>query len=114
MHASRFGRAVLRWGAGWRHLSEHRNIRGYRDLPPLRRLVLDHRVAWMAVRTAGFWRAFFMLAVLVALSRIVVWDLDLEGWRRDAVSAAATLPVMPWMALARRRHIRAILARSGR
>jgi hypothetical protein len=111
MHASRVQRAVLRWWVGWRHLCERRNIGGYHDLPPRRRLALDQRVAWMAVRTAGFWRAVFMLAVLVALARIAMWELDLEGWRRDALSTAATLPVVPWMARARRRHIRAILAR---
>jgi hypothetical protein len=109
--ARQFRLAALRWRAGWGELLRRRDIRGYRDLPLGQRLLLDHRAAYSAVRSAGFWRVTFLLAVLATLWRIASWEFDLDGAGRDALGALAALPALPWAARARRRHIRALLAR---
>lgn len=102
-----------RWCAGWRLLVRHREIRGYRERPFAQRLLLDHRAAWLGVRTSGFCRAAFLLAVMAALWRIAIWQFDLEDWQRDTLGAVLAALVGPLMASARRRHLRKLLSRSS-
>jgi hypothetical protein len=50
-----------------------------------------------ALRTRGFWRGAFAVLAAAMAAQIVVWELDLGGWRRDGLLC---LPILSGWVLA--------------
>lgn len=94
---------------GYRRLLHHRDITGYRRLPLGQRLILDHLALWRWVRTPAFWRTVLHLTALVLAIEIICMELDLRGMVRNVLRALPPLGAAPLVALARHRHLRAIL-----
>lgn len=106
--------ASRRWRAGWTALLDHRDVPGYRDLCWCTRAWLDHRAAWGALATRGFWRIAFCTAASVTFAQILIWQHDLSGWQRDLLYSLPAVMAAPWMARGRRRQLRRLVRRPTR
>jgi hypothetical protein len=105
--------AIPNWLVAWREIAGYDDVPGYRQLPWLQRKKLDHVVLWRGFWSEGFWRAFFVVLTLVVLALIICWHWDLAGWRRDLLRCCPPLGAIPWLAAARKRHLRALLDPGG-
>jgi hypothetical protein len=103
--------AGMNWRNGIVAFLAYDEIEGYRELPFLERKKIDHLIVWRSLRTAGFWRAASWLLMIGLSLRIVSWQLDLTGWRRDLLGCVPLLIAAPWVAAGRKRHIRKLLRR---
>lgn len=102
--------AFRRWRAGWPRLARRESPPAYTGAGRLARLALDLAVVRRALADAG--TAFAVLAAVAAglAAHVLCWELDLHGWRRDAVLVLPAVLVAPWFATGRRRHLAAVLA----
>ena len=94
---------------GYMCLLRHRDIPGYRHLPVHRRVILDHRALWRWMRTAHFWRILLHLTALILAIEVICMELEIEGAKRTFLRSLPPLGAVPLVALARFRHLRAIL-----
>jgi hypothetical protein len=102
-----------RWASGWAALVRHHDVPGYRELGRLARLALELAVLRDALRAPGTWGAALTCSAVGLAAQILVWRLDLAGWRRDALLCLPLLLAAPWIAAGRRRRIAGLLARRG-
>ncbi len=103
-------RRLASWLKGWSDLAGHNEIPGYRELPWLSRKKLDHRALWRGLCSEGFWRAAAIVLMGVTVAHILGWHWDLTDWRQDLLRVLPILLATPWLAAARKRHLRAMLA----
>ena len=99
----------LSWTRGWPELARHHDVPGYRELGHVARLVLELAVLRSALVARDTWGAALACIAVGLAARIVAWDLDLSGWRRDALLCLPILLAAPWVAAGRRRHIAQLL-----
>ena len=97
------------WFAACRELTGYDDVPGYHQLRWRSRKKLDHLALWRGLRSAGFWRACVVVLILGLVAQILCWHLDLTGWRRDLLKSLPVLFTMPWLAAARKRHLRDLL-----
>lgn len=109
----RLRRAATRWCAGWSCLFTDGDAAGDAGLGLPQRLALNARAAGWALRTGSFWGLLGILVAMTLLWHVAVWELDLRGWRRDLPGAVLVMLMAPWVACARRRHVRILIARAG-
>jgi hypothetical protein len=105
----RYQTCIAAWFKAWPELSGYEDVPGYRDLPWLSRKKLDHLALWHGLRSESFWRAFFFIATFEIVAHILVWNWDLDDWPRDLLKSLPLILAMPWLAAARKRHIRNML-----
>lgn len=96
----------------YRDFFSHREIEGYSDLPFRRRKALDFRVIVIALGTGGFWKAVLVVAALALAIETVGLKLDLRDWRLELARMSLFFIIAPWIAGARKRHLRALLRRA--
>jgi hypothetical protein len=97
------------WAGAWRQVITYDDVPGYLELSWWRRKQLDHLVIWRGLGAEGFWRAAFFVVVIGLVTLIISWRLDLSGWRSDILRACPSLVALPWLAAARKRHLRALI-----
>ncbi len=104
------------WWSGWSDLARRGEIAGYDPLGLPARLWLDACCVAAAPLSRGFWRAVLLCMAVGLAAQLVIWELDLRGWPRDALQCLAPLLAAPWVAAARRRYLLARVAaiRCGR
>jgi hypothetical protein len=105
----RYRTGIAAWLNAWSELSGYDDVSGYRDLPWPARKKLDHLALWHGLRSEGFWRASFIVAIFEIVAHIFVWHWDLDDWPRDLLRSVPLILAMPWLAAARKRHIRHML-----
>jgi hypothetical protein len=109
----RIRESFLFWLSGWHDLASYDDVEGYRQLSWGRRKALDHRILWRGIRSEGFWRALFFVGALAVVCLAITWRLDLAGWQRDLLRCCPILTAIPWLAAARKRHLRALIKARG-
>jgi hypothetical protein len=97
------------WLAGVPELTGYNDVPGYRELAWWQRKTLDQLVIWRGIGSAGFWRAMSVVVALDLVTLIICWRWDLTGWHRDILRCCPPLIALPWLAAARKRHLRALL-----
>lgn len=94
---------------GYACLLRHRHVPGYRRLPILERVILDHQALWRWIRTADFWRILLHLTALILAVEVISLELHIQGSTRTLLRSIPPLGAVPLVALARHRYLREIL-----
>jgi hypothetical protein len=106
-------KALSAWLAACRELTGYDGVPGYSRLRWRDRKRLDHLALWRGLRSSGFWRACIVVLNLCLVAQILCWQFDLAGWRHDLLKALPILLATPWLAAARKRHLRDLLDSTG-
>lgn len=101
------------WLQGWVALAHHRDIPGYSALGRLQRFRLDGLALGRAALDPGSGFALLVALALLLAVLLLIWKLDLAGWRRDLLLCLPCAVVAPWAANGRRRHIERLLSRES-
>ena len=103
-----FQRSIAAWFSAWRDIGGWDDLPAYRQLSWWRQRQLDLLALWRGLRSEGFWRAAGIVLIAALVIRILGWHWDLTQWQLDLARCLPAILAVPWLAAARKRHIRAV------